>query len=421
MMVDYFKKIMDYVTSDDCSDSESEDIRSSLAHNSNLTLKQTELLLSMVGFRKGQKVIDREIKEGQHYIDFIYSYYENHKTKLARDTLANILLNGQIPNWIFYELFPENPTETHTSAKLSPNLGVGDNFVIQHISLNRNLNSQQIDYFLNLPNIWQLDVETNILSNLASRCKLTNEQFEFFSSPQPRPVWMDSKYKRDKDSNLLNQLCRNSNLNSYQLEKLLDNAEARSRNLLQKHPLTTAQFKKIITHFNEGMQSRYLALMEVKDKERIYQRLVKNQYLTEEQSNQVTNYFLVVSVEPILDFFEESPKAQTIVKWMSRRQHLRDTLFAKLLELNEKDNAIAKYLAENPNLTPNQYLTLEIQFKDLHDDLAFHTNFQTAPKLFDSLFTRTSKRYIRSWVVENPTINPLKPREFVSGLFNWKW
>ena len=61
-----------------------------------------------------------------------------------------------------------------------------------------------------------------------------------------------SKYKRDKDSNLLNQLCRNSNLNSYQLEKLLDNAEARSRNLLQKHPLTTAQFKKIITHFNEG-------------------------------------------------------------------------------------------------------------------------------------------------------------------------
>ena len=183
MMVDYFKKIMDYVTSDDCSDSESEDIRSSLAHNSNLTLKQTELLLSMVGFREGQKVIDREIKEGQHYIDFIYSYYENHKTKLARDTLANILLNGQIPNWIFYELFPENPTETHTSAKLSRNLGVGDNFVIQHISLNRNLNSQQIDYFLNLPNIWQLDVETNILSNLASRCKLTNEQFEFFSSP----------------------------------------------------------------------------------------------------------------------------------------------------------------------------------------------------------------------------------------------
>ena len=420
MMVDYFKKIMDYVTSDDCSDSESEDIRSSLAHNSNLTLKQTELLLSMVGFREGQKVIDREIKEGQHYIDFIYSYYENHKTKLARDTLANILLNGQIPNWIFYELFPENPTETHTSAKLSPNLGVGDNFVIQHISLNRNLNSQQIDYFLNLPNIWQLDVETNILSNLASRCKLTNEQFEFFSSPQPRPVWMDSKYKRDKDSNLLNQLCRNSNLNSYQLEKLLDNAEARSRNLLQKHPLTTAQFKKIITHFNEGMQSRYLALMEVKDKERIYQRLVKNQYLTEEQSNQVTNYFLVVSVEPILDFFEESPKAQTIVKWMSRRQHLRDTLFAKLLELNEKDNAIAKYLAENPNLTQNQYLLLHA-FDGLRDDFAFHTNFQVAPKLFDWLFTRPSERYIRSWVAENTTINPLKPREFVSGLFNWKW
>ena len=64
MMVDYFKKIMDYTNSDECSDSESDDIRSSLAHNSNLTLQQTELLLSMAGFPKGQKVIQREIKDG---------------------------------------------------------------------------------------------------------------------------------------------------------------------------------------------------------------------------------------------------------------------------------------------------------------------------------------------------------------------
>ena len=415
MMVDYFKKIMDYVTSDDCSDSESEDIRSSLAENSNLTLKQTELLLSMAGFREGQKVIDREIKEGQHYIDF---NYESHKTKLARDTLANILLNGQIPNWIFDELFPENPTETHTSAKLSRNLGVGDNFVIQHISLNKNLNSQQIDYFLNLPNIWLLDVETDILSNLASRCKLTNEQFEFFSSPSTRPVWMDVKYKQDKDSTLLNRLCWNSQLSSYQLEKLLDNAEARSRNLLQKHPLTTAQFKKIITHFNKGMQSRYLALMEVKDEDRIYQRLLKNPYLTEEQSNQVTHYF---TNSPLMSQYNiESAETRKILKWMSRRQHLSDTLFAKLLELNENGNFSVKYLAENPNLTQNQYLLLHA-FDGLRDDLAFHTNFQVAPKLFDWLFTRTSEQYLRSWVAENTTINPPKPREFSSGIFNWKW
>jgi hypothetical protein len=415
MMVDYFKKIMDYVTSDDCSDSESEDIRSSLAENSNLTLKQTELLLSMAGFREGQKVIDREIKEGQHYIDF---NYESHKTKLARDTLANILLNGQIPNWIFDELFPENPTETHTSAKLSRNLGVGDNFVIQHISLNKNLNSQQIDYFLNLPNVWLLDVETDILSNLASRCKLTNEQFEFFSSPSTRPVWMDVKYKQDKDSTLLNRLCWNSQLSSYQLEKLLDNAEARSRNLLQKHPLTTAQFKKIITHFNKGMQSRYLALMEVKDEDRIYQRLLKNPYLTEEQSNQVTHYF---TNSPLMSQYNiESAETRKILKWMSRRQHLSDTLFAKLLELNENGNFSVKYLAENPNLTQNQYLLLHA-FDGLRDDLAFHTNFQVAPKLFDWLFTRTSEQYLRSWVAENTTINPPKPREFSSGIFNWKW
>jgi len=347
-------------------------------------------------------------------------FINDYKTKLARDTLANILLNGQIPNWIFVELFPENPTETHTSAKLSRNLGVGDNFVMQHISLNRNLTSQQIEYFLNLPNIWLLDVETDILSNLASRCKLTNEQFEFFSSPQPRPVWMDVKYKKEKDSMLLNQLCRNSQLSSYQLEKLLDNAEARSRNLLQKHPLTTAQFKKIITHFNKGMQSRYLSLMEIRDEERIYQRLLKNPYLTEEQSNQVTQYFTQSSVMSRYNI--ESVKTRRILKWMSRRQHLNDTLFAKLLELNDMDLLpIAKYLAENPNLIESQYLTLEIQFKDLSDDLAFHTNFQTAPKLFDLLFTRTSKQYLRSWVAENTTINPPKPRGFASGLFNWKW
>ena len=416
MMVDYFKKIMDYTNSDECSQDESEDIRSSLADNSNLTLKQTELLLSMVGFREGRTVIARGIKEGQHYIDFIYG---NNKTKLARDTLANILLNGQIPNWIFVQLFPENPTETHTSAKFIRSLGQGDTFIMTQISLNKNLSSQQIDYFLNLPNIWLLDVEMDILSNLASRCKLTNEQFEFFSSPQPRPVWMDVKYKKDKDSILLNHLCRNTQLSSYQLEKLLDNAEVRSRNLLQKHPLTTAQFKKIITHFNKGMQSRYLALMEIKDEERIYQRLLKNPYLTEEQSNQVTQYFTQSSVMSRYNI--ESVKTQRILKWMSRRQHLSDSLFAKLLELNEKDNSIAKYLAENPNLTQNQYLTLEIQFKDLHDDLAFHTNFQTAPKLFDWLFTRTSKRYLRSWVAENTTINPPKPRGFALGLFNWKW
>tara|TARA_R100000900_G_scaffold111748_1_gene87197 strand:+ start:216 stop:1469 length:1254 start_codon:yes stop_codon:yes gene_type:complete len=417
MMVDYFKKIMDYTNSDECSDSESKDIRTSLAHNSNLTLKQTELLLSMVGFREGQKVFDREIKEGQHYIDF---NYESHKTKLARDTLANILLNGQIPNWIFVELFPENPTETHTSAKLSRNIVGGDNFVMQQISLNKNLSSQQIDYFLNLPNIRFLDVEMDILSNLASRCKLTNEQFEFFSSPSARPVWMDVKYKKEKDSILLNQLCRNSNLNSYQLEKLLDNAEVRSRNLLQKHPLTTAQFKKIITHFNKGMQSRYLALMEVKDEDRIYQRLVKNPYLTEEQSNQVTHYF---TNSPLMSQYNiESAKTQRIVKWMSRRQHLSNALFGKLLELNEKDNFSVKHLAENPNLTQNQYLLLHA-FDGLRDDLAFHTNFQVAPKLFDWLFNPMlqSERYIRSWVAENTTINPLKPREFASGLFNWKW
>jgi len=416
-MVDYFKKIMDYVTSDECSDSESDDIRSSLAHNSNLTLKQTELLLSMAGFPKGQKVIQREIKDGQHYVDF---KYEGRKTTLARDTLANILLNGQIPNWIFDDLFPENPTEAHTSAKFTRNMSVGDNFVMQQISLNRNLTSQQIDYFLNLPNIWLLDVEMDILSNLASRCKLTNEQFEFFSSPQPRPVWMDVKYKRDKDSILLNQLCRNSQLSSYQLEKLLDNAEARSRNLLQKHPLTTAQFKKITTHFNKGMQSRYLALMEIKDEERIYQRLVKNPYLTEEQSNQVTQYFTQSSVMSRYNI--ESVKTQRILKWMSRRQHLNDTLFAKLLELNEKDNFSVKHLAENPNLTQNQYLLLHA-FDGLRDDLAFHTNFQVAPKLFDWLFNPMlqSERYIRSWVAENTTINPPKPRGFALGLFNWKW
>ena len=417
MMVDYFKKIMDYTNSDECSQDESDDIRSSLAHNSNLTLQQTELLLSMAGFPKGQKVIQREIKDGQHYIDFLYG---DNKTKLARNTFTNILLMGQIPNWIFDDLFPENPTETHTSAKFNRNMMLSPTiFVMQQISLNRNLTSQQIDYFLNLPNIWLLDVEMDILSNLASRCKLTNEQFEFFSSPQPRPVWMDVKYKQDKDSILLNQLCRNSQLSSYQLEKLLDNAEVRSRNLLQKHPLTTAQFKKIITHFNKGMQSRYLALMEVKDEERIYQRLVKNPYLTEEQSNQVTQYFN--QFKYMSQYNIDSTNTLRIVKWMSRRQHLTDALFAKLLKLNGKDNSIAKYLAENPNLTQSQYLTLEIQFKDLHNDLAFHTNFQTAPKLFDWLFTRTSKQYLRSWVAENTTINPLKPREFASGLFNWKW
>jgi len=416
-MVDYFKKIMDYVTSDECSDDESEDIRTSLSENTNLTLKQTELLLSMAGFREGQRVFFRTIREGQHFVEIEMN--EGRKTRLSRDTLSNILLKGQIPNWIFDELFPDNPTETHTSAKFR-NMSVGEYFVMQQISLNANLTSQQIDYFLNLPNIWLLDVETEILRNLASSCKLTNEQFEFFSSPQPRPVWMDVKYKQDKDSTLLNQLCRNSQLSSYQLEKLLDNAEARSRNLLQKHPLTTAQFKKIITHFNKGMQSRYLALMEIRDEERIYQRLLKNPYLTEEQSHQVTQYFYRRS-DVMSRYNMESVKTRRILKWMSRRQHLSDTLFAKLLELNEKDNSIAKYLAENPNLTESQYLTLEIQFKDLHDDLAFHTNFQTAPKLFDSLFARTSKRYLRSWVAENTTINPPKLREFSSGIFNWKW
>ena len=340
MMVDYFKKIMDYTNSDECSQDESEDIRSSLADNSNLTLKQTELLLSMVGFREGRTVIARGIKDGQHYIDFIYG---NNETKFARDTLANILLNGQIPNWIFVELFPENPTEAHTSAKFIRSLGQGDTFIMTQISLNKNLSSQQIDYFLNLRRIWELDVEMNILSNLANRCKLTNEQFEFFSSPPARPVWMDAKYKQEKDSTLLNQLCRNSQLTTYQLEQLLDNAEARSRNLLQKHPLTTAQFIKIITHFSEGMQSRYLALMKVKDEDRIYQRLVKNPYLTEEQSNQVTHYF---TNSPLMSQYNiESAKTQRIVKWMSRRQHLSNSLFGKLLELNEKDKFSIKNLA----------------------------------------------------------------------------
>jgi len=217
---------------------------------------------------------------------------------------------------------------------------------------------------------------------------------------------------------LLNRLCWNSQLSSYQLEKLLDNAEARSRNLLQKHPLTTAQFKKIITHFNKGMQSRYLALMEVKDEDRIYQRLLKNPYLTEEQSNQVTHYF---TNSPLMSQYNiESAETRKILKWMSRRQHLSDTLFAKLLELNENGNFSVKYLAENPNLTQNQYLLLHA-FDGLRDDLAFHTNFQVAPKLFDWLFTRTSEQYLRSWVAENTTINPPKPREFSSGIFNWKW
>ena len=423
-MVDYFKKLIDLSLSQDEvvmeeSNEPTIDILTSLSENPNLTMSQTEYLLSGYGYTEADGDVFLPIlREGQHYVDFRYSQFNWGKptglreiSKAARLTLRNILHKGKIPDWMFRQLYPEKPTEAHIWTKLHPRLfGDTGKYLIAEITQNPNLSSEQIDYFLSFPptTMKLLEVE-GVLSNIARYSRLTDKQFEFL---------IDSEYIKNTDgiNTATQRLAKNSQLTYGQTERLLNDATTLSwQSLVSKQHFTNEQFNHIIT-----TTPYYYPLLVGKELPRIYRRLTRNPNLTPEQSQKVLDYYGV-------DDFSTRE-----FRWIIRRQHLPIPLFLTLMR--KKSDALYQYLQVNPNLTKNQSISLFTkatrQFQILKerkshnscipdpDEIAIHTNLQHSESFFNRLLK--SPLIYKSWLAANPTLNP-NPREFALGIFNWMW
>tara|TARA_B100001778_G_scaffold333519_1_gene342223 strand:- start:2237 stop:3613 length:1377 start_codon:yes stop_codon:yes gene_type:complete len=338
--------------------------------------------------------------------------------------LNNILMFGVISPTLFQMIMPPNPSEDDLFSQIQIAQREGRNspevenrFIYDVIKLNPNLSADQIDYFLQLPLHTKRELEVNhgFFRSIAKSCILTDSQFERL---------FNMVLEDDKDI-LRRGLCRNSRLTPAQTEKLLNDSNSNKNSILRFLRFTDEQFLTFVetptTHAviqpNAIMKSPYAAFDGKTSYNRAWRRLVKNQFLTPEQSDLL--YKTLIKMENHSEAGTSNQYTERYWRWVARRQHLTMEQFSEL----SVGAAISSGLfVENPNLSDEQIKLLLTKISTDADDIAMYGKF--SDDIFEDLFygrTTANDGYdSKIYLAVNPNLNWTSPYSR-SGLFNWMW
>jgi len=313
---------------------------------------------------------------------------------------------------------PPNPSEDDIFSMIQINPEIEENrFIYDVIKLNPNLSADQIDYFLQLPLHTKRELEVNhgFFRSIAKSCILTDSQFERL---------FNMVLEDDKDI-LRRGLCRNSRLTPAQTETVLNDSNSNKNSILRFCRFTDEQFLTFVetptTHGvikpNAIMKSPYAAFDSKTSYNRAWRRLVKNQFLTPEQSDLL--YKTLIKMETHSEAGTSDHYAERYWRWFARRQHLTMEQFSEL----SVGAAISSGLfVENPNLSDKQIKLLLTKISTDADDIAMYGKF--SDDIFEDLFygrTTANDGYdSKIYLAVNPNMN-WTSRYTRSGLFNWMW
>ena len=165
------------------------------------------------------------------------------------------------------------------------------------------------------------------------------------------------------------------------------------------------------------MKSPYAAFDGKTSYNRAWRRLVKNQFLTPEQSDLL--YKTLIKMENHSEAGTSNQYTERYWRWVARRQHLTMEQFSEL----SVGAAISSGLfVENPNLSDEQIKLLLTKISTDADDIAMYGKF--SDDIFEDLFygrTTANDGYdSKIYLAVNPNLNWTSPYSR-SGLFNWMW
>ena len=413
-----------------------------LSKNTNLTSYQTDVLLNITYLSpKNTKdyaigeLFGKIMSDGQQLLmlqssSTINKFFERYRARkqgrLAEwslnfkrlKVLNNILMFGVISPTLFQMIMPPNPSEDDIFSMIQINPEIEENrFIYDVIKLNPNLSADQIDYFLQLPLHTKRELEVNhgFFRSIAKSCILTDSQFERL---------FNMVLEDDKDI-LRRGLCRNSRLTPAQTETVLNDSNSNKNSILRFLRFTDEQFLTFVetptTHAviqpNAIMKSPYAAFDSKTSYNRAWRRLVKNQFLTPEQSDLL--YKTLIKMETHSEAGTSDQYAERYWRWFARRQHLTMEQFSQL----SVGAAISSGLfVENPNLSDEQIKLLLTKISTDADDIAMYGKF--SDDIFEDLFygrTTANDGYdSKIYLAVNPNMN-WTSRYTRSGLFNWMW
>ena len=425
-----------------------------LSKNTNLTSYQTDVLLNITylspknnkDYATGE-LFGKIMSEGQQLLmlqssSAIKKLFEDDTWARKQGQLAewslnfkrlkvlnNILMFGVISPTLFQMIMPPNPSEDDIFSQIqiaereglnSPEVEteVENRFIYDVIKLNPNLSADQIDYFLQLPLHTKRELEVNhgFFRSIAKSCILTDSQFERL---------FNMVLENDKDI-LRRGLCRNSRLTPAQTEKLLNDDNSNKNSILRFGRFTDEQFLTFVEtptfptipiQPNAIMKSPYAAFDGKTSYNRAWRRLVKNQFLTPEQSDLL--FKTLIKMETHSEAGTSDHFAERYWRWVARRQHLTMEQFSQL----SVGAAISSDLfVENPNLSEQQIELLLTKISTDADDIAMYGKF--SDYIFSQLFygrTPANDGYdSKIYLAVNPNMN-WTSRYTRSGLFNWMW
>ena len=421
-----------------------------LSKNTNLTAYQTDVLLNITylsptntkDYATGE-LFGKIMSEGQQLLRLQFSStigklfeddtWARQQGRMAKwslnfkrlKVLNNILMFGVISPTLFQMIMPPNPSEDDIFSQIqvaqreARNRGEVENqFTYDVIKLNPNLSADQIDYFLQLPPLTKRKLEVNhgFFRSIAKSCILTDSQFERLAQER---LWGE-----DKDI-LSRGLCRNSRLTPAQTETVLNDSNSNKNSILRFLRFTDEQFLTFVetptTHAviqpNAIMKSPYAAFDGKTSYNRAWRRLVKNQFLTPEQSDLL--YKTLIKMETHSEAGTSDQYTERYWRWVARRQHLTMEQFSEL----SVGAAISSGLfVENPNLSDEQIKLLLTKISTDADDIAMYGKF--SDDIFEDLFygrTTANDGYdSKIYLAVNPNMN-WTSRYTRSGLFNWMW
>ena len=416
-----------------------------LSKNTNLTSYQTDVLLNIT-YLSPDKLIypfttlfGKIMSDGQQLLmlqssSTINKLFEDDtwarkQGRLAKwslnfkrlKVLNNILMFGVISPTLFQMIMPPNPSEDDIFSQIQVAEREGRNspevenrFIYDVIKLNPNLSAAQIDYFLQLPLHTKRELEVNhgFFRSIAKSCILTDSQFERL---------FNMVLEDDKDI-LRRGLCRNSRLTPAQTEKLLNDSNSNKNSILRFGRFTDEQFLTFLetptTHGviqpNAIMKSPYAAFDGKTSYNRAWRRLVKNQFLTPEQSDLL--FKTLIKMETQSEAGTSDHYTERYWRWFARRQHMTLEQFSQL------SGFVSDLFAENPNLSQQQIELLLTKVSTDADDIAMYGKF--SDYIFSQLFygrTPANDGYdSKIYLAVNPNMN-WTSRYTRSGLFNWMW
>ena len=287
--------------------------------------------------------------------------------------------------------------------------------------------------------------ESSMVNNLARNRNLTTEQIDILydhkkvnkDSLAEYPKLTDEQFTRffnDTEVNK-NNLAQNPNLTPEQID-LLYQTKGVDKDFLAHYPkLTDKQFMRA---FNDGKTDKeYLA-----HNPHLTTEQIDLLYNTEDEHAVIKNTFAKIQKLTNEQFMRLFNHGDVSKIYLSRNPHLTTEQIDLLYDTGVTKNLLAKfpkltdeqftrffnnpdinkdYLAANPNLTPKQIDRLYSPY--------------SAPKLYNEILARYSKltdeqftRFFNDPVVDknklarNPSINPETVADnYPTGVINWKW